>query len=60
MKKDDLQTIDKICLLSQKNVSNSNNTIAKWKGLDKIKVDLPIFSAKVHADPVRKDGKDPP
>jgi hypothetical protein len=29
MKKDDLQTIDQIRLLSQKNASNSNNTMAK-------------------------------
>jgi hypothetical protein len=48
MKKDDLQTINQIRLLSQKNASNSNNTMAKWKGLDKIKVNLPIFSVKVH------------
>ncbi len=43
------QTMDHICLLSQKNVSNSNNTMAKWKGLDKSKVSLPIFSVKGHA-----------
>jgi hypothetical protein len=41
--------MDKICLLSQKNSSNSNNAMVKWKGLDKIKVNLPIFSAEVHA-----------
>jgi hypothetical protein len=35
MKKDDLQTIDQICLLNQKNALNSKNTMAKWKGLDK-------------------------
>jgi hypothetical protein len=29
--------------------SNSNSTMATWKGLDKIKVNLPIFSVKVHA-----------
>jgi hypothetical protein len=49
MKKDDLQTINQIHLLSQKNASNSNNTMATWKGLDKIKVNLPIFSVKGHA-----------
>jgi hypothetical protein len=49
MKKDDLQSIDQIRLICQRNASNSNNTMAKWKGLDKTKVDLPIFSVKVHA-----------
>jgi hypothetical protein len=48
-KKDDLQTIDQIRLLNQKNALNSKNTMAKWKGLDKIMVNLPIFSVKVHA-----------
>ncbi len=43
------QPKDQISLLSQKNASNGNDTIAKWKGLDKIKVKLPIFSVKVHA-----------
>jgi hypothetical protein len=31
---DDLQTINQIRLLSQKDASNSNNTMAKWKGLE--------------------------
>ncbi len=48
MKKDDLQTIDQIRLLNQKNAYKSKNTMAKWKGLDKIMVNLPIFSVKVH------------
>jgi hypothetical protein len=48
MKKDDLQTIDQIRLLNQKNASKSKNTMAEWKGLDKIMINLPIFSAKVH------------
>jgi hypothetical protein len=43
------QAIDKIRLLGQKNASNSNNTKAKWKGLDKIKVNLPMFSIKLRA-----------
>ncbi len=43
------QPMEQICLLCQKNASKSNNTMAKWKGLDKIKVTLPIFSVKVHA-----------
>ncbi len=43
------QPMDQIRLLSQKNASKSNNTIAKWKGLDKTKVSLPIFSVKGHA-----------
>jgi hypothetical protein len=43
------QPMDHIPLLSQKNASNSNNTMAKWKCLDKIKVNLPILSVKVHA-----------
>ncbi len=49
MKKDDLQTIDQIYLLNQKNALHSKNTMAKWKGLDKIVINLPIFSVKVHA-----------
>ncbi len=48
MKKNDLQTINQIPVLSQKNASNSYDTMAKWKGLDKIKVHLPIFSVKDH------------
>ncbi len=49
MKKDDLQTFDQICLPSPKNASNSYDTMAKEKGLDKIKVYLPVFSVEVHA-----------
>ncbi len=49
MKKDDLQTIDQICLLSQKNALHSYDTLAKEKGLDKIEVNLPDFFVKVHA-----------
>jgi hypothetical protein len=49
MKKDDLQTIDQIHLLSQNNASNNNKIMAKEKGLDKKEVNLPIFSVKVHA-----------
>jgi hypothetical protein len=56
MKKDDLQTIDQICLRSQKNASNSHDTMAKEKGLDKIEVNLPIFSVKAHADYLRPQG----
>jgi hypothetical protein len=57
LKKDDLQTIDQIHLLIQNNASNSNKTIAKEKGLDKIKVNLPVFSVKVHAsNPSHEDG----
>jgi hypothetical protein len=48
MKKDGLQTIDQIRLLCQKNASNSYDTMAKEKGLDKIEVILPVFSVKVH------------
>jgi hypothetical protein len=48
MKKDDLQTIDQIRLLNQKNALKNNNKMAKWKGLDKLAVNLPIFSVKVH------------
>jgi hypothetical protein len=47
-KKDDLQTIDQICLLNQKNALKNSNKMAKWKGLDMIMVNLPIFSVKVH------------
>jgi hypothetical protein len=43
MKKDDLQTIGQNRLLSQKNASNSYNTMAKDKCLDKIEVNLPVF-----------------
>jgi hypothetical protein len=57
MKKDDLQTINQIHLLSQNNSSNSNKTMAKEKGLDKIEVNLPVFSVKVYASyPGCKDG----
>jgi hypothetical protein len=49
MKKDDLQTIDQFHLLSLNNASNSNKTMAKEKGLDKIEVNLPVFFVKVHA-----------
>jgi hypothetical protein len=48
MKKDDLQTINQICLRSQKNASNSCDTMAKEKGLDKIEINLPVFSVKAH------------
>jgi hypothetical protein len=48
MKKDDLQTINQIRLLNQRNALKSNNMTAKWKGLEKITVNLPIFSVKVH------------
>jgi hypothetical protein len=48
MKKDDLQTIGQIRLLNQKNALKNNNKMAKWKGQDKITVNLPIFSVKVH------------
>jgi hypothetical protein len=47
-KKDDLQTIDQIHLLNQKNALKNSNKMAKWKGLDKITANLPIFSVKVH------------
>jgi hypothetical protein len=43
------QPFDQIRLFSQKNGSNSNETMARWKGLDKIKVNLLIFSVKVQA-----------
>ena len=46
MKKDDLQTIDQIRLLNQE--LKNNNKMAKLKGLDKITINLPIFSVKVH------------
>jgi hypothetical protein len=48
MKKDDLQTIDQIRLLNQKNALKYNNKMAKGKGLDKITVNVPIFFVKVH------------
>ncbi len=48
MKKDDLQTMDQICLLNQKNSLKNNNKMTKWKGLDKMMINLPIFSVKVH------------
>jgi hypothetical protein len=48
MKKDDLQTINQIHLLNQKNALKSNSMMAKWKGLDKIMVNLPIFFVEVH------------
>jgi hypothetical protein len=48
MKKDDLQTIGQICLLNRKNALKNSNKMAKWKGLDKITVNLPIFSVKIH------------
>ncbi len=48
MKQDVLQTINQIHLLNQKNAKKSNNKMAKWEGLDKITVNLPIFSVKVH------------
>jgi hypothetical protein len=48
MKKDDLQTIDQIRLLNQKNGLKNNNKMAKWTGLDKVTVHLPNFSVKVH------------
>ncbi len=47
-KKDDLQTIDQIRLLNQKNALKGKDTVAKWKGLDKITVNLTIFSVKLH------------
>ncbi len=51
------QPMDQICLLSHKNASNNNNTMAQWKGLDKIKVNLPIFSVRsMQSNPVQKDG----
>ena len=43
------QPMDQIRLLSQKNASNTNNTMAKWKALERTKVILPIFSVKGHA-----------
>jgi hypothetical protein len=48
MKKDDLQAIVQIRLLSQKMPQIVRILWQKWKGLDKIKVNLPIFSVKVH------------
>ncbi len=47
-KKDDFQTINQIRLLNQKNALNSKNTMAKWKGLDKMMINLPFFSVKEH------------
>jgi hypothetical protein len=35
-------------LLNQKNALKNSNKMAKWKGLDKITVNLPISSVKVH------------
>ncbi len=43
------QPMDQICLLSQKNASNTNNTMAKWKALERTQVIFPIFSIKGHA-----------
>ncbi len=48
MREDDSQTIDQIHLLNQNNALKNNNKMAKWKGLDKITVNLLIFSVKVH------------
>jgi hypothetical protein len=48
MKKDDLQTIDQTHLHNQKNALKNSNKMAKWKGLDKITVNLPFFSVKVY------------
>ena len=47
---DDLQLIDQIRLLNQRKANSltNSNKMAKWKGLDKIMVNLPIFSVKVH------------
>jgi hypothetical protein len=49
-KKDNLQSINQIRLLNQRktNLFENSNKMAKWKGLDKITVNLPIFSVKVH------------
>ncbi len=61
MKKDDLQTIDQIHLLHRKNALKNSNKMAKWKGLDKIMVNLPIFSVKVHVVvPLPHGWLDPP
>jgi hypothetical protein len=46
--KDDLQTINQISLFNRKNALKNSIKMAKWKGLDKITVNLPIFSVKVH------------
>jgi hypothetical protein len=35
-------------MLNQKNALKNSNKVAKWKGLDKIRVNLPIPSVKVH------------
>ena len=54
------QPMDHIRLLSQKNASNSNNTMAKWKALERTKVIVPIFSVKGHgSNPSCKNGQDP-
>ncbi len=47
---DDLQSINQIRLLNHRKTNSLTNShkMAKWKGLDKIKVKLPIFSVKVH------------
>ncbi len=61
MKKDDLQTINQIRLLNQKNALKNSNRMAKWKGLDKIMVNLTIFSVKVHVvEPLPHGWLDPP
>jgi hypothetical protein len=61
MKKDDLQTINQIRLLNQKNSLKNSNKMEKWKGLDKITVNLPIFSVKVHVvSPLLQRWLDPP
>jgi hypothetical protein len=57
MKKDDLQTIDQIRLLSQKNASNNYDTMAKEKGLDKVEVIyLSFLSRSMQSNPFHKDG----
>ncbi len=50
IKKDDLQSVNQIRLLNQRKANSltNSNKMAKWKGLDKITVKLPIFSVKVH------------
>jgi hypothetical protein len=55
--KDNLQTIkDHIRLRSQKKASTSDNTMAKRKGLDKIKVNLTISSVKfMWSNPIHQD-----
>ena len=55
------QPMDQIHLLSQKNASNSNNTMAKWKALERTKVILPIFSVKGHVvEPQLQEWPGPP